>query len=83
MPKEIFASKSISITELKRQSATIGELVKDEPIVVLNRNTPAFYCVSPELFEQMINALEDAELGEIAEKRKDQKRIRVNIKNLD
>ena len=59
---------------------TVVEL--GEPVVVLNRNTPVFYCVSPELYEQMINALEDAELTEIVNERKDQPAVRLDIKEL-
>ncbi len=80
MPVEIFANHSISITELKKNPMTVVEL--GEPVVVLNRNTPVFYCVSPELYEQMINALEDAELTEIVNERKDQPAVRLDIKEL-
>lgn len=80
MPVEIFAKHSISVTELKKNPMTVVEL--GEPVVVLNRNTPVFYCVPSELYEQMINALEDAELVQLAKERESQRRVRVDPKNL-
>ena len=39
-------------------------------IAILNRNQPAFYCLTPEMFSYMQELIEDAELVRIAEKRK-------------
>ena len=39
-------------------------------IAILNRNQPAFYCLTPEIFPYMQELIEDAELVRIAEKRK-------------
>lgn len=80
MVARILATKSTSITELKRDPMVVIEA--GEPVVVLNRNTPVFYCVPPELYQQMINAIEDAELNEIIEKRKNQTRVKVDVKDL-
>ena len=52
------------------------------PVVVLNRNQPAFYCVPAEAYEQMIDKLEDIELTQIVEARKDQPEIEVDINDL-
>ncbi len=82
MPSKIYADHGISITELKQQTQHIAEMVKEKPLVVLNRNTPVFYCVSPELYNRMQEVLEDAELGGIIYARKDQKRIRVDVDKL-
>lgn len=80
MPAEIFANQSISITELKKDPMAV--IKSGESVVVLNRNTPVFYCVPPELYEQMFNALEDAELIELAKEREGQPRVKVDIKDL-
>ena len=39
-------------------------------IAILNRNQPAFYCLTPSMFAYMQELMEDAELVRIAEKRK-------------
>ncbi|CAG9436939.1 hypothetical protein NVI2019_OHEONHNH_04118 (plasmid) [Providencia alcalifaciens] len=39
------------------------------PVAILNRNEPAFYCVPPELFAWFMELAEDAELNKIADER--------------
>lgn len=39
-------------------------------IAILNRNQPAFYYLTPEMFAYMQELIEDAELVRIAEERK-------------
>ncbi|MEG0775727.1 hypothetical protein [Clostridium sp.] len=55
---------------------------RGEAVAILNRNTPAFYCIPADLYENMIEQLEDLELNKIADARANQKRIRVNINEL-
>lgn len=53
-----------------------------EAVAILNRNTPAFYCIPAELYESMLEQLDDIELNKIADARSNQKRIRVNLDDL-
>lgn len=53
-----------------------------EAVAILNRNTPAFYCIPAELYENMLEQLDDIELNKIADARSNQKRIRVNLDDL-
>lgn len=39
------------------------------PVAILNRNEPVFYCVPPELFAWFMELVEDAELNKIADER--------------
>lgn len=71
-----------SITELKKSPMDTVLAGKGEPVAILNRNTPAFYCIPAELYDQMVEQLEDLELNSIADSRAHQKRIRVNIDDL-
>lgn len=65
---QILAEQAASITDLKRNP--MGVMQESEGVVaILNRNQPAFYCVSPELFSYMQEILEDIELGKIAQER--------------
>lgn len=40
-----------------------------KPVVILNRNAPAFYMVPPDVYEQMLEALDDAFLARLVRER--------------
>ena len=42
------------------------------PVAILNRNQPAFYCVPAELYERMLDALDDRELVKLVTERSSQ-----------
>ena len=65
----ILTQQAASITDLKRDPMGIAQASEDGAVAILNRNQPAFYCVTPALFEYVQNLAEDAELGRIAEER--------------
>ncbi len=52
------------------------------PVVILNRNEPAFYCVPAKTFEALLDRLEDVELNAIADARTDQEEIAVTLDEL-
>lgn len=58
------------------------KIANGEAVAVLNRNEPAFYCVPAALYENMLDLIEDLELSQIAEERRNEPRIRVNIDEL-
>ena len=66
---QILTQQAASITDLKRDPMGIAYASQDGAVAILNRNHPAFYCVTPALFEYFQNLVEDAELGRIAEER--------------
>lgn len=49
------------------------------PVAILNRNQPAFYCVPAELYEQMLDALDDQELVKLVSERSKQPLIDVDL----
>lgn len=49
------------------------------PVAILNRNQPAFYCVPAELYEKMLDALDDQELVKLVAERSDQKLYDVDL----
>lgn len=69
---QIHTNTVASITALKRDPmGTISNGTIDSgAIAILNRNQPAFYCVTPELFEYFQELAENAELIKIAQERK-------------
>jgi len=52
------------------------------PIAVLNRNKPAFYCVPAEIYEAMLDRLDDQELVAIVKDRSAEPNIRVDLNEL-
>ena len=51
--EQVFASRSVSITELKRSPSAVFEQAGSEPVAVLNHNRPAGYLLSPRVCEAM------------------------------
>lgn len=82
---QIYTNTAASITALKRDPmGTISNgTAETGAIAILNRNQPAFYCVTPELFEYFQELADDAELVKIAaERKKSGKFVAVNIDEL-
>jgi antitoxin StbD len=71
--QNILADTSISVTELKKNPI---------PVVVLNHNKPVFYCVPSEMYEALMDKLEDVELNTIADARVGQKLVKVSLDDL-
>lgn len=82
MTQVIHSRITASITELKKSPMDTINAGGGESVAILNRNIPAFYCVPADLYEQMLEQLEDIELNKIADARQHQKRIRVDFDDL-
>lgn len=52
--EQVLATRSVSITELKRSPSAVLEQAGAEPVAVLNHNRPAAYLLSPEVYESML-----------------------------
>ena len=53
-----------------------------EAVAILNRNTPAFYCVPADLYEEMMDVIEDRELLKLVEQVDTDKTVKVSIDEL-
>ena len=82
--KALLANCSASITELKRNPSAIIEKSRGEPIAILNHNSPTAYLIPAETYEELIERLEDYQLGLIVQKRQNEKikAIEVDIDEL-
>ena len=70
--EQLLASRSVSITELKRSPSTVIEQAGSEPVAVLNHNRPAAYLLPHAAYQQLLDRLQAAELREaIAASRND------------
>jgi len=56
---ELLADVGASITELKRNPMRVIREGAGQPVVIIHRNKPAFYAVSPALYETMIDIIEN------------------------
>lgn len=79
MPHTILAETTASVSELKKNPMGTVAAGDGFPVAILNRNEPAFYCVPAKAFEAMMDRLEDAELNALADARKGEERIRVDL----
>lgn len=82
MTTRILTEAAASISELKANPMKIAMSAHGEPIAVLNRNEPAFYCIPAETYEFMMDHIEDLELLAIVAQRKDEGSIKVNLNDL-
>lgn len=79
MPNKILAETTASISELKRNPMGTVAAGDGFPVAVLNHNEPAFYCVPAKAFEVLMERLEDLELSAIADERRGEPRIAVDL----
>lgn len=55
--EQVLASRSVSITELKRSPSAVIEQAGSEPVAVLNHNRPAAYLLPPHVYQAMLERL--------------------------
>jgi len=78
----ILAESTTSISELKKNPMAVVDQGDGFPVAVLNRNQPAFYCIPADAYELLMDKLEDLELAQIVEERKNQPEIKVSLDDL-
>lgn len=82
MAHRIFTETTASVSELKRNPMATVAAGEGAPVAILNRNAPAFYCVPADVYEAMIERLDDVELNKIADTRAGQRVIKVRLDDL-
>ncbi|MFT2111972.1 type II toxin-antitoxin system Phd/YefM family antitoxin [Marinomonas sp. 2405UD68-3] len=80
--RTILAENSTSISELKKNPMAVIEGGQGFPVLVLNRNQPAFYCVPAAAYEEMMNKLEDIELAQLVMQRTNSKEVEIDLNEL-
>lgn len=80
MPNIILSDTSASVSELKKNPMATVNAGDGYPVAILNRNQPAFYCVPAELYEKMLDALDDQELVKLVTERSNQQ---LHVVDLD
>ncbi|MGX8940730.1 type II toxin-antitoxin system Phd/YefM family antitoxin [Symbiopectobacterium sp. Eva_TO] len=79
MTNIILSDVSASVSELKKNPMATVNAGAGYPVAILNRNQPAFYCIPAELYERMLEALDDQELIKLVKERENQDFIDVDL----
>ena len=78
--KAVLANCSASISELKRNPSALIDQSEGEPIVILNHNIPTAYLIPARTYEELMERLEDYQLGIIVRERQNE---RINAVAVD
>ena len=65
----IYSDITISMSEFKKNPAQVLKSAGEKPVAVLNHNRPAFYMITPKLFEALVEELTDRDLVELTRQR--------------
>jgi len=79
---QLLTETAASISELKANPMKVVASGNGMPVVVLNRNAPAFYCVPADAYEAMMGMLDDLELLRLVKQRQHEKSIKVSLNDL-
>ena len=79
MPNIILSQTTASVSELKSNPMATVKAGEGLAVAILNRNKPAFYCIPPELYERMLDALDDQALVAIVQEREGQSLVDVDL----
>ncbi len=82
MTYQLLAETAASISELKINPMKVIANGHGMPVVILNRNQPAFYCVPAQAYEAMMDMIDDLALLDIVKARLNEPSIEVNIDEL-
>jgi antitoxin StbD len=82
--ENILANLSVSVTELKKNPTALLIAANGEPVAILNHNKPAAYLVPADVYEKMLDLIEDLELADLIKERQKEKdqAVRVSLDDL-
>ena len=79
MPHIILSDTTASVSELKKNPMATVNAGDGYPVAILNRNQPAFYCIPAELYEKILDALDDQQLAKLVNERSQQPLMEVDL----
>lgn len=80
--EKILAQFSATVSELKKNPTALFKEADGFPVAILNHNRVAAYLVPVEVYETMIDIIEDYELGQLVKERENQKALAFEV-NID
>ena len=77
--KSVLANYSASISELKKNPTALIEESGGAPIAILNHNSPTAYLIPAKTYENILERLEDYQLGLIVKERQGEKESVIEV----
>ena len=71
-----------SVSDLKKNPMEVVNNGFGEAVAILNRNNPAFYCVPADMYERLMDLIEDKELLKLAEEAQTEDPVKVSLDDL-
>ena len=71
-----------SVSDLKKNPMEVVSNGFGEAVAILNRNNPAFYCVPADMYEKLMDLVEDRELLKLAEQVDTEETVKVSLNEL-
>ena len=75
----IFAKQTASISELKNNPSALIKQSDGESIAILNHNKPVAYLVSTDMYERMMEAMNDMELSQTVRARINDRQVPIKV----
>lgn len=80
--QNILADIAVSVSELKKNPSAVLSGAQGWPVAVLNHNKVMGYMVPAEIFEAMMERLDDLDLADLIKLRQHEKPVPVDIDDL-
>ncbi len=75
----LMTQQTVSMSEFKRNPASVLRSANRRPVAVLSHNKAAFYMVDPALFEAMLDQMADRDLENLVRSRLTQKAQAISV----
>ena len=75
----LLTQQTVSMSEFKRNPASVLRSANRRPVAVLSHNKAAFYMVEPALFEAMLDQMADRDLENLVRSRLEQKAQAISV----
>nr|WP_314525184.1 type II toxin-antitoxin system Phd/YefM family antitoxin [uncultured Pseudomonas sp.] len=80
--QNVLADMAVSVSELKKNPSAVLNGAMGGPVAVLNHNRVMGYMVPADVFERMVERLDDLELAEIVRSRRHETPVPVSLDDL-
>jgi len=78
----IYATSTVSISDLKKNPSEIINQAHGAPVAILNHNRPTAYLVPAAAYEAMMEQLDDQYLVQLVTERQHEQSVRVSLDEL-
>jgi len=78
----IYATSTVSISDLKKNPSEIISQAHGAPVAILNHNRPTAYLVPAAAYEAMMEQLDDQYLVQLVKERQHERSVRVSLDEL-